>query len=57
MHRVSALWALRQVRWWARLGEVGRMAREDADVGVRRFALGVLKGAAEEIRAERSAVA
>lgn len=57
MHRVSALWALRQVRWWARLGEVGRMAREDGDVGVRRYALGVLKGAAEEIRAERAAVA
>jgi HEAT repeat protein len=57
MHRVSALWALRQVRWWARLGEVGRMAREDTEVVVRRYALGVLKGAAEEIRAERSAVA
>lgn len=50
MHRVSALWALRETQRWERLGDVGRMAKSDMDVNVRRYALGVLKGAAEQIR-------
>src|SRR5581483_4454179 len=45
-HRVSALWALRQIGWWKLLGEVGRLAKEDTNLKVRRYALGVLKGVA-----------
>lgn len=57
MHRISALWAVRRLRSWNRLNEVARMARADGDVSVRHYALGVLKSAAEQIHAERSAVA
>ena len=28
-HRISALWALRQIGWWQLLNEVGRLAKED----------------------------
>lgn len=45
-HRISALWALRQIGWWKLLGEVGRLAKEDTNIKVRRYALGVLKGVA-----------
>ena len=45
-HRVSALWALRQTGWWQLLTEVGRLAREDDNLRVRRYALTVLKVAA-----------
>jgi HEAT repeat protein len=46
-HRISAIWALRQVGWWQLLGEVGRLAKSDADLRVRRYALGVLRGVAD----------
>jgi HEAT repeat protein len=46
-HRVSALWALRQMGWWQLLNEVGRLAKEDSNLRVRRYALGVLRGVAE----------
>jgi HEAT repeat protein len=46
-HRISALWALRQIGWWALLHEVGRLAKQDGNLRVRRYALGVLRGAAE----------
>jgi len=49
-HRVSALWALRQSGWWQLLMEVGRLAKEDQNLRVRRYALTVLKGAAEVAR-------
>ncbi|MGA2232137.1 MAG: hypothetical protein ABSH22_14670, partial [Tepidisphaeraceae bacterium] len=42
-HRISALWALRQIGLWRLLGEVGRLAREDQNVRVRRYALVILK--------------
>ena len=54
-HRVSALWALRQIGWWQLLGEVGRLAKSDANLRVRRYALGVLRGVAEMLQAERPA--
>jgi HEAT repeat protein len=57
MHRVSALWALRAVRSWDRLADVGRMARQDPDLAVRRYAIGVLKSAADQMRAEKAEVA
>ncbi|HVT87224.1 MAG TPA: HEAT repeat domain-containing protein [Tepidisphaeraceae bacterium] len=46
-HRISALWALRQIGWWQLLKEVGRIAKEDDNLRVRRYALGVLRGVAE----------
>jgi hypothetical protein len=46
-HRISAMWTLRQIGWWQLLGEVGRMAKADDDIRVRRYALNVLKGVAE----------
>lgn len=49
-HRVSALWALRQIGWWQLLGEVGRLAKSDANLRVRRYALGVLRGVAAMVQ-------
>ena len=53
-HRISALWALRQIGWWQLLNEVGRLAKEDGDLKVRRYALGVLKGVAELVKASQA---
>ncbi|HEY7088972.1 MAG TPA: HEAT repeat domain-containing protein [Tepidisphaeraceae bacterium] len=52
-HRISALWALRQIGWWALLNEVGRLAKEDNNLRVRRYALGVLRNAAELFNAAK----
>ena len=49
-HRISALWTLKQIGWWQMLNEVGRLAKEDGNLKVRRYALGVLKGVAEIAR-------
>jgi hypothetical protein len=49
-HRISALWTLRQIGWWQLINEVGRVAKEDVNMKVRRYALGVLKGVAELAR-------
>jgi HEAT repeat protein len=56
-HRISALWALRQIGWWALLNEVGRLAKVDANLRVRRYALGVLRGAAELFQAAKEGTA
>jgi HEAT repeat protein len=52
-HRISALWALKQMGWWKMLSEVGRMAKEDSNLRVRRYALSVLKGVAELVQASK----
>ena len=44
-HRVSGMWVLRQTNWWGLIGDVGKMARADPSVAVRRYALGVLQAA------------
>ena len=54
-HRISALWALRQIGWWQLLGEVGRLAKADANLKVRRYALAVLRGVAEMAKGEPAA--
>jgi HEAT repeat protein len=54
-HRISALWTLRQIGWWNLLGEVGRLAREDGNLRVRRYALGVLRSVAEIARQQQAA--
>ncbi|MGB7158746.1 MAG: HEAT repeat domain-containing protein, partial [Tepidisphaeraceae bacterium] len=48
-HKISALWTLRQIGWWQLLNEVGRLAKEDGNLRVRRYALGVLKNVAEVV--------
>jgi hypothetical protein len=55
-HRISALWALRKIGWWQLLTEVGRLAKEDKNVRVRRYAIGVLRGVAEIAAQRRAAV-
>lgn len=45
-HRISALWALRQIGWWQLLRDVARLAREDPVPRVRRYAAAVLRAAA-----------
>ena len=54
-HRISALWTLRQIGWWQLVNEVGRLAKTDDNVRVRRYALGVLKSVAELLREQKKA--
>ncbi|HWE93743.1 MAG TPA: HEAT repeat domain-containing protein [Tepidisphaeraceae bacterium] len=54
-HRISALWALRQIGWWQLINEVGRVAKEDENLRVRRYALGVLKNVVELAREQKGA--
>jgi HEAT repeat protein len=54
-HRISALWALRQIGWWQLINEVGRVAKEDENLRVRRYALGVLKNVVEMAREQKGA--
>jgi len=49
-HRISAMWALRQIGWWQLLNEVGRLAKEDQNLRVRRYALAVLRTVAGMLR-------
>ncbi|MFI5381003.1 MAG: HEAT repeat domain-containing protein [Tepidisphaerales bacterium] len=46
-HRISALWALRQIGWWQLINEVGRLAKTDTNLRVRRYAMSVLRGVSE----------
>ncbi|HEY8746401.1 MAG TPA: HEAT repeat domain-containing protein, partial [Tepidisphaeraceae bacterium] len=54
-HRISALWVLRQIGWWQLVNEVGRLAKSDDNVKVRRYALGVLKTVAELLKEQKKA--
>jgi hypothetical protein len=51
-HRISAMWALRQIGWWHLLNDVGRLAKEDQNLRVRRYALGVLKSVSEMLKSQ-----
>jgi hypothetical protein len=53
-HRISALWALRQIGWWQMLHEVGRLAKEDANLRVRRYAMNVLRGVSDMMGAKET---
>jgi HEAT repeat protein len=53
-HRISAMWTLRQIGWWSLLNEVGRLAKEDANLRVRRYALSVLKNVSETLTAQKA---
>jgi len=48
-HRISALWALRQIGWWQMIHEVGHLAKDDPNLRVRRYAMAVLRGVADMI--------
>ena len=52
-HRISALWALRQIGWWQMVNEVGRLAQTDEDARVRRYAIAVLKTVAGLVREQK----
>ncbi|MDB5288838.1 MAG: hypothetical protein JWL69_79 [Phycisphaerales bacterium] len=52
-HRISALWALKQIGWWQLLNEVGRVAKQDENLRVRRYALAVLKNVVEMAREQK----
>jgi hypothetical protein len=49
-HRISAMWALKQMGWWKLLSEVGRIAKNDSNLRVRRYAVTVLKGVADMVQ-------
>lgn len=53
-HRISGLWALKAIGWWQLLNQVGALAKQDENLRVRRYALGVLKGVADLMRAKKS---
>jgi HEAT repeat protein len=55
-HRISALWALRQIGWWQLVGEVGRLAKEDDNLRVRRYALTILRSVAEIVQSQKAPV-
>lgn len=42
-HRISALWTLRHIGLWKLIGEVGRLAKTDESLKVRRYAAMVLR--------------
>ncbi|HSI32266.1 MAG TPA: HEAT repeat domain-containing protein [Tepidisphaeraceae bacterium] len=54
-HRISGMWALRAIGWWGMLNEVGRLAKEDQNLRVRRYALGVLRNVSEMVKASKKA--
>ena len=54
-HRISAMWALRQIGWWNLLNEVGRIAKTDPDTRCKRYALTVLRSIAEVAASARRA--
>lgn len=49
-HRISAMWLLRRIAWWKLVSEVARLAREDDQGRVRRYALGVLQTAVGDLQ-------
>jgi HEAT repeat protein len=50
-HRISALWALKQIGFWQLLREVAQMARADDSMKVRRYALAVIKVVSDSVQA------
>jgi HEAT repeat protein len=52
-HKISAMWALKAIGWWRLLDEVGRLAKEDGDVQVRKYAINVLRNVAELAKARQ----
>jgi HEAT repeat protein len=55
-HRISAMWTLRQIGWWRLLNDVARLAKEDPNLRVRRYALAVLRDVSELLQPQAQAV-
>ncbi len=49
-HRISALWTLRHIGMWGLVSEVGRLARADESMKVRRYAAGILKNIIDSLQ-------
>ena len=56
-HRISAMWTLKQIGWWKLLSEVGRLARQDGNLRVRRYALGILRSISEDLQVKKAGLA
>lgn len=54
-HKISAMWTLRQIGWWTMLNEVARLAREDPNMRVKRYALGIIKQVQQALQQARAA--
>lgn len=52
-HRISAMWALKQVGLWQMLREVASLAKTDGDVRVRRYAVGVIRAVAATMQEKK----
>src|SRR2546421_787090 len=52
-HRISGLWALREIGVWNMVNEVGKLAKDDPNLRVRRYAMTVLRSVAEMIQNSR----
>ena len=52
-HRISGLWALREMGVWNMVNEVGKLAKADPNLRVRRYAMAVLRSVAEMIQGSR----
>jgi HEAT repeat protein len=52
-HRISGLWALREMGVWNMVNEVGKLAKDDPNLRVRRYAMTVLRSVAEMIQKTR----
>jgi hypothetical protein len=52
-HRISAMWALKEVGLWQMLREIGRLAKSDGDMRVRRYAVGVIRSIATGIEKKK----
>jgi HEAT repeat protein len=52
-HRISGLWALREIGVWNMVNEVGKLAKDDPNLRVRRYAMTVLRSVAEMIQKTR----
>lgn len=50
-HRISAMWALRQIGFWQMLNQVGKIAQADPNLRARRYALTLLRTVSEMIKA------
>jgi hypothetical protein len=49
-HRISGLWAMREIGVWNMINEVGKLAKDDPNLRVRRYAMTVLRSVAEMIQ-------
>lgn len=52
-HRISALWVLGQTGIWQLVNEAVRLAKEDSNLKVRRYALNVVKNVVETVQASK----